>query len=452
MSLNITDSIKRLGTKLGVDMSKAPASNIADSIDYISDGVGAHTGVIADAIDKLEIKGGGEVSDKPVRFYAVDELAYSYTKDEFLALSAMPANPAKEGLTPQGWNWSFESAKNYVQKYGELDVGQVYITDDGKTRFYIETLDPGVDIMNPSEDPSEDPSKVVRLSFKLYPEANVTIDWGDGTNEVVDYSIDDAVQKIHLYNSHGQYVISLTVNNGGIAFADPSGIIYPFNMLKKVNIGEKVFQFIFGSDFRSCLNLKSVTIPNNIDFSSTNNMFQGCNALKHVTFPSGLSVVGRYAFNCCYSLRSVSLPEGVYAIDVSAFRSCYNLQRITLPQSLNNITAFAFSACISLTHVVLPSEVERCIQGFVDCNNLITVDIGENVTYLGDEFSGCDTLLAVHLHGATPPVLSGNSFSGDSIQYIKFFVPYSEDHSILNAYKEADNWSKYTNNILEEPQ
>lgn len=69
MSLNIKDAVYGLGTKLGVDMSHAPASNIADTIDYISNGVGAHTGVIAEAVDKLEV-GGGEGT--PEWLYIVD--------------------------------------------------------------------------------------------------------------------------------------------------------------------------------------------------------------------------------------------------------------------------------------------------------------------------------------------------------------------------------------------
>lgn len=58
MSLTIREALVKLATKLGVDASGMPASNIADSIDYITeqfDGTGAHTGVIADAVDKLDI-------------------------------------------------------------------------------------------------------------------------------------------------------------------------------------------------------------------------------------------------------------------------------------------------------------------------------------------------------------------------------------------------------------
>lgn len=69
MSLNIKDAVYGLGEKLGVDMSNAPASNIADMVDYISNGVGAHTGVIAEAVDKLEVGGGG---DTPDWLYIVD--------------------------------------------------------------------------------------------------------------------------------------------------------------------------------------------------------------------------------------------------------------------------------------------------------------------------------------------------------------------------------------------
>lgn len=62
MSLTIHEAVMKLGTKLGVDMSHAPASNIADTIDYITEHVnseaeGAHTGVIADAVDVMEVSG-----------------------------------------------------------------------------------------------------------------------------------------------------------------------------------------------------------------------------------------------------------------------------------------------------------------------------------------------------------------------------------------------------------
>ena len=51
----------------------------------------------------------------------------------------MPANPdhSADGLTAQGWNWTLSDAKTYVAAYGRLDIGQMYITSDGKTHIYI---------------------------------------------------------------------------------------------------------------------------------------------------------------------------------------------------------------------------------------------------------------------------------------------------------------------------
>ena len=58
-------------------------------------------------------------ADDDVLFYDYDgTLVKSYSKDDFLALTAFPENPSHEGLTAQGWNWSFEGAKSYVTKYG----------------------------------------------------------------------------------------------------------------------------------------------------------------------------------------------------------------------------------------------------------------------------------------------------------------------------------------------
>lgn len=78
MSLTIHEAVMKLGTKLGVDMTNAPASNIADMIDYISNGTnGAHTGVIAEAVDKLEV-GGGDVPDWVFTMEAVSDHSDPY--------------------------------------------------------------------------------------------------------------------------------------------------------------------------------------------------------------------------------------------------------------------------------------------------------------------------------------------------------------------------------------
>ena len=81
--------------------------------------------------------GGGSATDDVV-FYDYDgSVAASYSSSDFANLTAMPANPSHTGLIAQGWNWSLANAKAYVAKYGKLNIGQMYITDDGKTRGRI---------------------------------------------------------------------------------------------------------------------------------------------------------------------------------------------------------------------------------------------------------------------------------------------------------------------------
>ena len=77
-------------------------------------------------------------NSKEVNFLDYDgTILYSYTAAKFAALSSMPANPTHDGLTTQGWNWSLANAKAYVAKYRNLNIGQMYVNDNGKTRIYI---------------------------------------------------------------------------------------------------------------------------------------------------------------------------------------------------------------------------------------------------------------------------------------------------------------------------
>ena len=510
----------------------------------------------------LEVEGGGgggtADSNADVRFYAVDELAYSYTKDEFLALNAMPANPQKEGLTPQGWNWSFESAKDYVQKYGELDVGQVYITDDGKTRYYIEI---------PEITPEN--RRTVSVSCICSVSEGVTIDWGDGDTTIVD-STESMCQ--HTYANTGSYIITFNVTSGTLTLSSYASSIYEFFrpnvFLKKICVGDHV-QTIKDRAFQSLEALEYITIPVGIENFSTAQLFNYCKSLKYVTLPSGISAIDKYAFQSNDSLKKVIMPDGIQSIGAGAFNGCVSLETVSFPESLTNIVKNAFNGCSNITHLTFPSFVNsvgqsafaycsklkkveftngvnidaycfsncrelenvvlhsssetdkiigsysfmHCVhltsvvipngvqtigasaflecyslkdvtlsdtlqviddnafasckslqsvaishsvtgtlrETFYLCSNLLTADIPENVGTLMGTFNGCPLLGVVHIRSTTPPSLDTATFPS-TLQDIIIYVPYSADHSILNAYKTATGWSNYADNIQEEPQ
>ena len=187
---------------------------------------------------RVRITGGGDTPEAPlsdVNFYDYDgKRVASYTAADFAALDAMPANPSHQGLTAQGWNWSLSDAKAYVAKYGRLIIGQQYITDDGKTRLYINIATKG------------------RMSPSIYwtqTAANgVIINWGDGSAEETVAGTGDKSLS-HTYALPGEYVIILEVSDGNAELGNSNNIsvlgdnsnankIY-LNMLKKAEIGDK---------------------------------------------------------------------------------------------------------------------------------------------------------------------------------------------------------------------
>ena len=137
----------------------------------------------------------GSSGYKDVIFIDYDgTVLYQYTAEEFLALTAMPANPTgRTGFVAQGWNWSLADAQDYVERYGSHCIGQMYDTVDGSTLINV-TLD-GV-ILN------------VGLVFSRYSgsDSDITIDWGDGTEETT--------ARTHIYASAGTYDIHIKTANG----------------------------------------------------------------------------------------------------------------------------------------------------------------------------------------------------------------------------------------------
>ena len=100
-----------------------------------------------------------------MNFYDYDGiLIASYSLSEVQSLTALPDSPTHDGLTFQGWNYTLEQVKAFTRP---MNVGAMYITDDGKTRLYIRIAAEG------------------RMNVPLYifqTVANgVIIDWGDGS-------------------------------------------------------------------------------------------------------------------------------------------------------------------------------------------------------------------------------------------------------------------------------
>ena len=248
-------------------------------------------------------RGGGSsavtsASVSDVNFYDYDgTILHSYTKEQFLALSAMPKLPTRAGLICQGWNWTLNDAKEYVTDYGMLNIGTMYVTDDGDTRLYIRIATEG------------------RMTVPLYwsqTVANgVSIDWGDGS---AIQSVDGTgnVNTTHTYAQPGNYVIRLKVVNN------------------------------------CTLGLGHGSLSYCVMGSLSNNGRVYCNMLQAVEIGKNVTSIGAYAFNSCYSLSSVSIPSSVTSIEYGAFGRCSSLSSVSIPQGVTSIDTNMFGYCYGM--------------------------------------------------------------------------------------------------------
>lgn len=378
----------------------------------------------ADAIANLPSGGGGgdvnpTAEKNDVTFYDYDgSILYSYTAEEFLALTEMPPLPTQKGLICQEWNWQFKDAIEYVAEYGILDVGATYITDDGKTRLYIRIAAEG--------------RMDVPLYFQQTVANGVTIDWGDGSaTETLDGT--GKVNTTHRYASIGDYMISLDVAEGcdlklgysenGYSVMGSTGYngrVY-CNMLQKIEIGVGVKTIALAS-FNYCLSLASVVIPNSVT-NIENLAFQNCSFLFFVVLPQNITTIGSNLFNTCSAIRTVAIPKLQNSLPYAMFYNCSSLLYIVIPSFIGN-NSNVFSNCTSLSSIVLTKETR---------------------TISGSTFSNCYGMAFYDLsHHTEVPTLSNTNAFQNIPSDCKIVVP----DNLYDEWIVATNWSTYASYII----
>lgn len=139
--------------------------------------------------------------------------------------------------------------------------------------------------------------------------------------------------------------------------------------------------------------------------------FEYRKSIKSVSFPSGLTSIGVYAFNGCTNLQSITIPESVTKIERGAFRDCDSLTSVSIPNGVKSIDGEAFSYCDSLTSVTIPSSV---------------TDMGEN------PFGGCPKLTTISVSSQNKSFRSVNG------------VLFNYDKTVVLAYPSGKQESTYT--------
>ena len=382
--------------------------------------------------------GGGGVASNDVNFIDYDgTIVYSYSAADFANLTELPANPSHSGLTAQGWNWTLADAKTYVASYGFLDIGQMYVTDDGKTRIYVHF-----------EEGRTSPYLGLAVN------GTVDIDWGDGsTHDTLTGTSTSTVVTIQHVFQPGDYVITLTPASGTeFSFSGSTNAgsrvlnktaggtlnesrAYQ-NAIKSINVGAGVTS-IGGRGFSGCFSLASISIPDSVT-SIGSYAFNNCYCLASIVIPDGVISIESYTFSGCYCLASIVIPNGVRSIANNAFSSCYSLASIIIPDGVTIISSNTFSGCTALVSIVIPDGVASIgSDTFNGCNSLTSIVIPADVTSIGlRAFNTCYSLASIKFEPTTPPtVSSSNAFTSIPTDCI-IYVPFAS----LAAYLSATNY------------
>lgn len=413
----------------------------------LKSGVTAHDASGAKITGTLDI---APPKESDINFWDYDgTLLYSWTLAELATKTELPPLPSHDGLVCQGWNWTLQDIKNAGR---ELDIGALYITDDGKTRLYVdvdtETWDDFV------------------LNYRQSAYNSVTIDWGDGSApESVGTSLLTTIR--HTYAQSGAYMITLTVAEGkALRFgaSDGSTMLIAMDeadmgrcaMLKKVEMGANI-EFVNIATFRGCARLESVSVLSGVPFDGSR-LFEQCTTLRAIVV-GGTFTISQSFYNCS-NLRAIATPKGTtqrndYAIantavrqinlDMTAANQARALERVHI-KAVNGQVG-DFSSCRALLEVTIPADATTFVAAAFQGDNAL-----RRVTCLGDiasipaqVFQRCYPLRFVDLtHCTAVPTLANVNAFDETHPQLEIRVPAS----LADAWKAATNWSSLADHIV----
>lgn len=243
--------------------------------------------------------------------------------------------------------------------------------------------------------------------------------------------------------------------------------------LTSVNIHEQLDAGIFGSIFKGCLALTTVTFDP-LSGGIGDSAFQNCTKLTTVTIGENVTTIGDSAFESDTSLTTVTNNSDlITVIDYEAFKGCTKLKAFRFPVALTEVSGSAFENCTALeaadfssvmsqeiairyafknsgiksvtfgttpvalsdgafencknlTNVIIPADVtyykaktgEPGASAFKGCTNLATVDYRSALAIPKNMFNGCTALTSVTINGNVTEIGAGAFQNCEKLQSI----------------------------------
>lgn len=256
----------------------------------------------------------------------------------------------------------------------------------------------------------------------------------------------------YVYNSSDSYTFADCANLTSVEFKTP----------EKARSSMQTT----GNMFSNCVNLASVTLPNDITVIGSSS-FMGCTSLAEMTLPETVVTINSSAFNGCANLASINRKEGdaagtvnlpvkVKSIGGNAFYNCSKITKINLDgntASSLSISAAAFAGT-SITEFTFPNTVGSLYAVFSDskatCEKLETVVFESGNTKLKSIPAGMfknmsnlkNVTLPTGLTGTNKLTIGNNAFSGTSITSI--VIPKETEKIDYSAFANCKNLTSVT--------
>lgn len=201
--------------------------------------------------------------------------------------------------------------------------------------------------------------------------------------------------------------------------------------------GEHLVKFRITGDltnqFRALSALRKIYFPETTVGGSMNYLFYNVDRIQIIRIPSTCVVP---KLNSSAAIRSSQPLADIELTNVTSWVQVFwhnNIERLVVKGTFSSIPNSA-------------------ISGFNGTNNWSYIWIeSPNLTTIGTNFckyfSKANAILVMNI--ATPPTVSSTNFLQGSKASLKIYVPYSSDHSILNAWKAADVWSTKASQMYE---
>lgn len=142
------------------------------------------------------------------------------------------------------------------------------------------------------------------------------------------------------------------------------GLREPESCLKHIELPESL-QRIEDETFRYCTQLKSIDIPDNVEYIGQYAF--AYSGIETFTAPSKLTKISDYMFVNCSSLKNVTLHDNIKDIAPMSFAGCPKLRELALPSGLETISLSAL-AKTAVEDLRIPHTVrDISLSGFYDC-------------------------------------------------------------------------------------